>query len=193
MSERYLIVGLGNPGRKYKRNRHNVGFQVIDHLAKRHGLRFRRRQSDAFVTGGQIAGRAVILVKPLRYMNKSGDPVAALRRFYKIDPERLLVIFDDLDLPVGTLRLRPSGGSSGQKGMKSIIERLGNQEFPRLRVGIGRPPGRMDPAAYVLQNFGKEQLPSVEETYERAADAIETWLRDGVELAMSRHNGPVLE
>jgi PTH1 family peptidyl-tRNA hydrolase len=193
MSERYLIVGLGNPGRKYKRNRHNVGFQVIDHLAKRHGLRFGRRQSDAFVTGGQIAGRAVILAKPLSYMNKSGGPVAALRRFYKIDPARLLVIFDDLDLPVGTLRLRPSGGSSGQKGMKSIVERLGSQEFPRLRVGIGRPPGRMDPAAYVLQNFGKEQLATVEETYERAADAIETWLRDGVELAMSRHNGPVLE
>jgi PTH1 family peptidyl-tRNA hydrolase len=193
MGEKYLIVGLGNPGRKYKNHRHNVGFQIVDYLARRHGLAFTRRQSKAFVTTGNIAGKAVVLAKPQGYMNKSGVAVAALWKFYKVEAEHLLVVFDDLDLPLGTLRMRPSGGSSGQKGMESIIERLGIEDFPRLRVGIGRPPGRMDPAAYVLQDFGKGQQPVIEETYERAADAIESWLRDGIALAMSRHNGPVPE
>lgn len=193
MGEKYLIVGLGNPGRRYKNHRHNIGFQIVDYLAKRHGLAFTRRQAKAFITTGNIAGKSVVLAKPQGYMNKSGVAVASLRKFYKVEAEHLLVVFDDLDLPLGTLRMRPSGGSSGQKGMESIIERLGIEEFPRLRVGIGRPPGRMDPAAYVLQDFGKGQRPVIEETYERAADAIESWLRDGVALAMSRHNGPAPE
>ncbi|MBN1312283.1 MAG: aminoacyl-tRNA hydrolase [Anaerolineae bacterium] len=187
---KYLIVGLGNPGREYQSNRHNVGFQVVDHLAARHGLAFSKLQAKAFVTSGHIAGRQVILAKPQSYMNLSGGPVASLHKFYKTEVECLLVVCDDLDLPVGTLRLRPSGGSGGQKGMKSIIERLGSEDFPRLRIGIDRPPGQMDPAAYVLRDFDKEQLPIIQETYSRAADAIETWLADGIELAMSHHNGP---
>ncbi len=188
--ERSLIVGLGNPGRDYKNNRHNVGFQVIDHLAARHNLSFSRLQNNAFVTTGNVNGCPILIAKPQSWMNRSGIPVSALMKFYKVTPDRLLVVFDDLDLPVGTLRLRASGGSSGQNGVKSIIERLGNEDFPRLRVGIGRPPGKMDPAAYVLQDFSAEQLEIMREVYDRAADAIETWLRDGITLAMSRHNAP---
>lgn len=190
MSEKFLIVGLGNPGRKYKKNRHNVGFQVIDHLAKRHNLTFKKRQSKAFVTSGQIAGKSVILVKPQTYMNKSGEAVNRLRKFYKVDRERILVVYDDLDLPVGTLRMRPRGGAGGQKGMKSIIQHTGGEDFPRLRIGIGRPPGKMDPAAYVLQDLSKQERELIAVIYEQAADAIETWLDEGIEMAMSRHNGP---
>ncbi len=187
---KHLIVGLGNPGRDYKNNRHNIGFQVIDHLAERHGLKFSRMQNGALITIGTIAGQPAVLVKPQKFMNLSGIPVAALVKFYKVTPDDLLVVFDDLDLPVGTIRMRPEGGAGGQKGMKSIIERLGSEQFPRLRIGIGRPPGRMDPAAYVLQDFDAEQLPIIREVYSRASDAIETWLSDGIDLAMSRYNGP---
>lgn len=190
MLEKYLIAGLGNPGREYAANRHNVGFRVVDQLAARHGIAFSKLQSKAFVTSGKISGRSVILARPQSYMNLSGGPVASLVKFYKITLDHLLVIADDIDLPVGTLRLRPSGGSGGQNGMKSIIERLGSEAFPRLRIGIGRPPGRMDPAAYVLQDFDREQLPVIEAAYSKAADAVETWLVDGIELAMSRFNGP---
>jgi len=188
--ERSLIAGLGNPGRDYHNNRHNVGFMVVDGLAKRHRLTFSRLQNGAFITTGSVSGFPVVLVKPQSWMNLSGGPVNALMKFYKIAPERMLVIFDDLDLPLGTVRLRPSGGSGGQNGMKSIIERLGSEEFPRLRVGIDRPPGKMDPAAYVLQDFGRSQAEMLADALERAGDAIETWLRDGIELAMSRHNAP---
>lgn len=193
MSDKFLIVGLGNPGREYAANRHNVGFHAVDHLAARHNVPFSRVQHGAMTASGRIAGQSVILAKPQQYMNRSGTAVGALVRFYKLPPENLLVIFDDLDLPTGTVRLRPSGGSGGQNGMKHIIERLGTQDFPRVRIGIGRPPGRMDAAAYVLQNFGPGEQPLIDEALDRAADAVETWLRDGVELAMSRHNGPPAE
>jgi len=190
MAERALIVGLGNPGREYARNRHNVGFQVIDHLAARHGLSFARLQNGAAVTSGTIAARPVVLAKPQKYMNLSGIAVAALQKFYKVPPEHLLVIADDLDLPVGTIRLRPSGSSGGQNGVRNIIERLGTDAFPRLRVGIGRPPGRMGAAAYVLQDFSADDLAIIESVRDRAVDAVETWLSDGITLAMSRHNAP---
>lgn len=190
MSEKYLIVGLGNPGRAYQHNRHNVGFRVVDRLAARHGLTFSRQQNGALVASGSIADRSVVLVKPQKFMNLSGGPVAALVKFYRIPPQRLLVIYDDLDLPLAALRLRPGGGSGGHKGVQHIIERLGTQDFARLRVGIGRPPGRMDPADYVLQDFSAEQWPLVEEALERAADAAEVWLSEGIERAMSRFNGP---
>lgn len=190
MIDKYLIVGLGNPGREYQSNRHNVGFKVVDLLAAHHGLAFTKLQSKAFVTSGKISGRSVILAKPQSYMNLSGGPVASLVKFYKVTLDHLLIIADDIDLPVGTLRMRPCGGSGGQNGMKNIIERLGSEEFPRLRLGIGRPPGRMEPAAYVLQDFGSEQLPIIDEAYSKAADAVLTWLAEGIELAMSRFNGP---
>jgi PTH1 family peptidyl-tRNA hydrolase len=193
MTDRYLIVGLGNPGREYKKNRHNVGFQILDHFAARHGLDFARQQSNAFIATGSVCGKGVILAKPQTMMNRSGASTAPLQKFYKIPLENLMVVFDDLDLPIGTIRVKPEGGAGGQNGIKDIIARLGTKDFPRMRVGIGRPPGKMDPAAYVLQDFGADQLVTINETYDRASDAIETWLRDGIELAMSRHNAPAPE
>lgn len=190
MTGKYLIVGLGNPGQEYKNHRHNVGFQVIDHLAARHGLEFKRVQSSARIASGSVAGRPVILAKPQTYMNLSGRSVASLLKFYKIPLDNLIVAYDELDLPLATIRLRPEGGAGGHNGMRSIIQHVGRQEFARLRFGIGRPPGKMDPAAYVLQDFGADQRELVRPTYDRAADAIETWLAEGITLAMSRHNAP---
>ncbi|HBY95655.1 MAG: aminoacyl-tRNA hydrolase [Ardenticatenaceae bacterium] len=183
-----LIVGLGNPGSRYARNRHNVGFQVADLLAARHGLGFDRSQHQALVASGIIAGQRVLLAKPQTYMNESGRVVAPLARFYKIPPEALMVIFDDLDLPQGTTRLRPQGGAGGHNGMRSLIDHLGTDNFPRLRIGIGRPPGQMDPAAYVLQDFRPEEEREMAVVRQEAADAIELWLREGLPAAMNRYN-----
>jgi len=181
-------VGLGNPGVRYARNRHNVGFQCLHRLAAAHGLAFSRRQKRARVASGTLAGRRVVLALPQTFMNESGRSVAPLVHFYKAGLERLLVVYDDLDLPLGVIRLRAEGGSGGHKGMRSIIQHLGSQGFPRLRVGIGRPPGRMDPADYVLQDFSAEEEPIVEEVLERTVAAIETWLAEGIERAMARYN-----
>jgi PTH1 family peptidyl-tRNA hydrolase len=187
--ESYLIAGLGNPGARYTENRHNVGFRCVERLAVAHGLTFDKRQQRAYVALGACYGRWVILAKPRTFMNESGRAVVPLAHFYKVQLERLLVVYDDLDLPLGRMRLRPEGGSGGHKGMRSIIEHLGGQQtFSRLRIGIGRPPGRMDPAAYVLQDFSAEEGPLVEETLECAVAAIETWLREGIEEAMGRYN-----
>jgi PTH1 family peptidyl-tRNA hydrolase len=189
--ERYLIVGLGNPGPRYAANRHNVGFRCLERLAAAHELTFDKRQRKARVALGAICGRRVVLAQPQTFMNDSGRSVAPLAQFYQVPPERLLVVYDDLDLPLETLRMRPEGGSGGHKGLRSIIEQLGDQNFARLRIGIGRPPGQMDPAAYVLQDFVADEEPLVEEMLGRAVAAIETWLTEGVEMAMSRHNsGP---
>lgn len=188
MTERFLIVGLGNPRRHYRETRHNVGFQIVDLLAERHGLRFARRQAMAFVTDGQIDGHGVTLAKPQAFMNASGKSIGSLVRFYKLPLSHLMVIYDDLDLPVGALRMRPGGSSGGHRGMKSIIQHVGGQDFPRLRIGIGRPPGNMDPAAYVLQKFSRDQLTDIEIARDLAADAIHSWLVDGIETAMTRYN-----
>ena len=186
--ERCLIVGLGNPGPKYAANRHNVGFRCVERLAAAHDLSFDRRQKRSRVASGSIRERRVILAQPRTFMNESGRAVAPLARFYRVPLEHLLVVYDDLDLPLGAIRMRPAGGSGGHKGMRSIIERLGSRDFPRLRIGIDRPPGRMDPAAYVLQDFSVEEVALLEDTLERAVAAIETWLCEGVEAAMSRYN-----
>lgn len=191
MTDRYLIVGLGNPGRKYSRNRHNTGFMTIDRAAERHGIRFGKLQSKAAVATGRMAGRNVLLAKPQGYMNNSGQPVRSLVDFYKIPVDRLIVVYDDLDLPSGTVRLRPEGGSGGQNGMRDVIQHLGTREFARLRMGIGRPPGRMDPVDYVLQDFSKDEWEVMQVALDTAVDALETWLADGIQLAMSRYNGPV--
>lgn len=187
-SDKFLIVGLGNPGRKYQRNRHNVGFMVVDRLAELHGIGLSRVQSRALVGNGRIANQSVILAKPQTMMNLSGDAVGPLASYYNIPPANFLVIYDELDLPFGVIRLREKGGAGGHNGMKSIINHLGN-EFPRLRLGIGRPPGRMPPAAYVLQDFGKEDESTVAELMDTAVKAVETYLTEGINLAMSRHNG----
>jgi PTH1 family peptidyl-tRNA hydrolase len=186
--EPYLIAGLGNPGPKYAANRHNVGFRCVERLAVDLGLVFDKRQERALVALGTCDGRRVILAKPQTFMNESGRAVVPLHRFYKVPLERLMVVYDDLDLPLGTVRLRPEGGSGGHKGMRSIIERLGTGDFSRLRIGIGRPPGGMDPAAYVLQDFSADEELLLEEMLERAVLAIETWLSEGIEEAMSRYN-----
>jgi PTH1 family peptidyl-tRNA hydrolase len=140
------------------------------------------------VARGTILKRAVVLVKPRTFMNRSGHPVASLVHFYRVPLNRALVVYDDLDLPLGATRLRPSGGSGGHRGVRSVIEQLGSRDFPRLRLGIGRPPGRMDPADYVLQDFPDDERPLVEETLEKAVTAVETWLVEGIDGAMSRHN-----
>lgn len=184
----YLIAGLGNPGPKYASNRHNVGFRCLEHLAAQHGLAFGRRQKRALVATGSIQGQQVVLAKPQTYMNDSGRAVVPLARFYKVEPEHMMVVYDDLDLPPGAVRLRPEGGSGGHKGMRSIIKHLGEQGFPRLRIGIGRPPGRMDPAAYVLQDLSIEEEPLLEEVLAHAAAAVEIWLQQGIEMAMSQYN-----
>ena len=183
-----LIVGLGNPGQQYAANRHNVGFRCLERLGAAHGLAFDKRQKRARVALGTIHGQRVALVKPQTFMNESGRAVVPLARFYKVPSERLLVVYDDLDLPLGVVRLRPDGGSGGHKGMRSIIEHLGKRDFPRLRIGIGRPPGRMDPAAYVLRDFSADEEALLEETLERAVAAIAVWLTEGVEAAMNRYN-----
>jgi PTH1 family peptidyl-tRNA hydrolase len=187
--QRWLIVGLGNPGRRYARNRHNVGFQCLDHLARMHQLAFDKRQRKSRLALGRIQARPVVLLKPKTFMNESGRAVAPALRFYNAPLEQLLVIYDDLDLPLGAVRLRAQGGSGGHKGMRSIIASLsGRQDFARVRVGIGRPPGRMDPADYVLKNFGKQERPIIIEVYDWVTRAIECWLTEGIDIAMTRFN-----
>ncbi len=191
MSGKFVIVGLGNPGRQYQAHRHNVGYMVLDQLATTGGLTFGRVQHESLVAGGPIREREVILVKPQTFMNASGRAVGRLVRYYRVPLERLLVVYDDLDLPLGTLRFRDSGGAGGHKGVDSVVEELACQSFPRLRIGIGRPPGEMDPADYVLQAFRAEEKPLLDHVIREAVAGIHTFLADGIELAMSRHNGPV--
>lgn len=193
MGSRALIVGLGNPGSEYAAHRHNIGFQVVQALAGAHGLSFSRRRGKARVAEGRVGGRPVLLAQPQTFMNLSGQAVGRLSRVYGIPPERVLVVSDDLDLPLGRLRLRPEGGSGGHKGMRSIIESLGTRDFPRLRVGIDRPPGRMDPADYVLEPFDEDQEPVVAEAVLQAVLAIERWLAEGIVTAMEEFNRPLRE
>ena len=185
----FLIVGLGNPGREYQGNRHNVGFMTVDQLCKRLGVSFTRMEMKALIAKGEHLGRRVILAKPQTYMNLSGQAAGALAKYYKVPLTQLLVAYDDVDLPLGTLRLRPGGGSAGQKGMTSIIERLGTQDFPRLRIGIDRPPGRMPTPDYVLQDFSQGELKILAPTLERAADAALLFVEEGLEAAMNKYNG----
>ena len=184
-----LIIGLGNPGAKYEKTRHNVGWRVIDELAARHQLGAGRSEKRAQTWDGSIRGERVKLAKPLTYMNRSGESARALMDYYKIPINRLIVVHDDLDTPFGRLRLRQAGGHGGQNGLRSIIQHLGNNGFARLRFGIGRPPGRMNPVDYVLLPYKGDDEIEAARLAGRAADAIEAWLRDGIELAMSQFNG----
>lgn len=191
MTDFYLIIGLGNPGKEYAETRHNVGFRVVDELARRYGLTFGKKERKAVVASGLILGKKVILAKPQTYMNLSGEAVRALVDFYKVDLPHILVVSDDLDIPLGTLRLRKSGSAGGQGGLKSIIQHVGTTDFNRLRFGIGRPPGRMGAKDYVLQTFRGDDAILAAQVVDRAASAVETWLTDGIELAMTRYNGSV--
>lgn len=189
----FLLVGLGNPGREYRETRHNVGFMVIDRFAQEAGISLSRVQQKAIVGLGNVGDHKVLLAKPQTFMNLSGESVAALVRFYKIPLDQLIVVHDDLDLPFGTLRIRPDGGSAGQKGMQSIISRLGTQQFPRMRFGIGRPPGSKQGASYVLHSFSPEEKKELDYLLSRAADALKTFVVEGLEAAMNRFNGNQLE
>lgn len=193
MTNRYLIVGLGNPGQKYADTRHNVGFWTVDELARRWNITGEKSERRALTLDGVIRDRRVLLVKPQTYMNLSGESVRSIVDFYKVDPDKIMVIYDDLDVDFGMVRLRMKGSAGGQKGMKNIIQHLGTNEINRARIGIGRPPGTMDPAKFVLNPFRGDDLITARRMVDRAADAVETWLVDGIDLAMSRHNGSVEE
>jgi peptidyl-tRNA hydrolase, PTH1 family len=186
----FLIVGLGNPGRQYRENRHNIGFLLMDSLAKHLDTQFTRLQSKALVGKTHYRGNHIILAKPQTFMNLSGQAAVSLVNFYKVPPNQLMVAYDDVDLPFGALRIRPSGGSAGHNGMNSMIEKLGSQEFPRLRMGVGRPPGRMDAAAYVLQDFNKEETVELQFLINRAVEAVLLFISDGLQAAMNRYNSP---
>jgi PTH1 family peptidyl-tRNA hydrolase len=189
MDDVTLIVGLGNPGREHSATRHNAGFLTADRLAETLGISFTRQRFEAFVARGTHHGRKVILAKPQTYMNLSGGSVAALVRFFHVPLERLLICADDIDLPFGTLRLRPFGGSGGHRGLRSIITALSSQAFPRLRIGVGRPPGVMQAADYVLQDFDHQERADVQAILARASDAMLTFLDEGLDAAMNRFNG----
>jgi peptidyl-tRNA hydrolase, PTH1 family len=187
-TERWLIAGLGNPGSGYAANRHNCGFMVADVLADRMGASFKRDRSRARVAAGRLAGYPVTLAKPQTFMNLSGRPVAALRTFYKIPEEHIVVIHDELDIPFGTIRLKQGGGDNGHNGLRSVTAALGTRDYLRIRVGIGRPPGRMDPADFVLHDFSAAEREALPGVLERCADAVETLLRAGLAAAQNGFN-----
>jgi PTH1 family peptidyl-tRNA hydrolase len=189
----FLLIGLGNPGREYRDNRHNFGFMLIDRLIVRLNARGLKLQSKAIVTDAVYNEHKLILAKPQTYMNLSGQSAQGLIHFYKLSLSNVLIAHDDLDLPFGTIRMRPGGGPGGQKGLASTIEQLGTQDIPRLRLGIGRPPGRMDPAAYVLQDFPRDEMKELSSILDRAADAVLTFVTDGLEKAMNKFNGDIRE
>jgi peptidyl-tRNA hydrolase, PTH1 family len=187
----FLVVGLGNPGPAYRGNRHNVGFMILDLLAERVGGRFSKHKSRADVVEGRLgpppAPRAV-LAKPRSYMNESGGPVAGLCGFYKIPVEELVVVHDELDLPYGSLRLKRGGGDNGHNGLRSITRSLGSRDYLRVRFGIGRPPGRMDPADFVLRDFSAAERKDLDFHLDRAADAVEALVLAGLESAQNQYN-----
>jgi PTH1 family peptidyl-tRNA hydrolase len=181
----WLVVGLGNPGPEYAGNRHNAGFMVLDVLATRMGGRFKAHKARADVVEGRLAGVRAVLAKPRSYMNESGGPVKALCDFYKVPLERVIVVHDELDIPYGTLRLKRGGGDNGHNGLRSITKALGGRDYLRVRFGIGRPPGRMDAAAFVLRDFSAAERKELDLNAERAADATETLITDGLERAQN--------
>ena len=184
-----LIVGLGNPGPSYARNRHNVGYQCLERLAQRNELRLSRMMFKAMIASGTVNGTRVLLARPLTFMNLSGQSVRPLLRWYRVSLPDLLVVYDDLDLPLGKIRLRQKGSSGGHKGMASIIQELGSDEFARLRIGIGRPL-HGEPPEYVLSDFTRDESSVMDRTYDQAVAAIETFLANGIAVAMNQFNLP---
>jgi len=189
----FILVGLGNPGREYRDTRHNVGFMAIDRLCTTFGIKLSRLQSKALVGNGVYEGHKIVLAKPQTFMNLSGQAVSSLMRFYRIPQSQLLVFYDEIDLPVGTIRIRQEGGSAGNRGLTSIIEQLGTQEFPRLRIGVGRPPGQKEAADYVLKSFAKNDMEIISIVLDRVVDAARVFIGDGLEAAMNQFNGTVLK
>lgn len=189
--DQYLVVGLGNPGPGYAGNRHNVGFMVADLLAERAGARFKVHKSRAEVVEGRLGafpGSRVVLVKPMTFMNLSGGPTASVRDFYKIPVERIIVVHDELDVPFGTLRLKRGGGDNGHNGLRSISRSLGTREYLRVRFGIGRPPGRQDPAEFVLRDFAVGERKELPFLVDRAADSVEALLLGDLASAQNTYH-----
>ncbi|CAO5181039.1 peptidyl-tRNA hydrolase [Frankia sp. AiPs1] len=184
----WLVVGLGNPGPDYAGNRHNAGFMAVDLLAERAGARLKSHRSRADVAEVRLAGSRAVLARPLSFMNLSGGPLAAMRSFYKIEIDRIIVVHDELDIPFGTVRLKRGGGDNGHNGLRSISSALGTRDYLRVRVGIGRPPGRMDPAAFVLRDFGAAERRELPLLVEHAADSVEMLITDGLELTQNRYH-----
>jgi peptidyl-tRNA hydrolase, PTH1 family len=183
-----LVVGLGNPGRRYQGTRHNVGFAVLAELARRHGLGRPKSSFRGEVVEADLAGTRALLLGPMTYMNNSGTSVQAAAGFYKVPGEDLLVVCDDLNLPLGKLRVRIKGSSGGQKGLEDIIQRLATEDFPRLRIGIGSPPEGWDATAYVLGRLTAEEKNEIDHAVLRAADAVVVWAREGIECCMNQYN-----
>ena len=183
--ERWIIAGLGNPGPEYAGNRHNAGHMVVDLLAGRMGARFKAHRTRNEVADGRLAGIPVTLAKPRTYMNTSGGPVAALASFYKVPPERMVIVHDELDIPFGVVRLKLGGGDNGHNGLRSITKSLGTNGYNRVRIGIGRPPGRMDAAAFVLRDFSTTERKELPLVIDRGADAVETLLSKGMAAAQN--------
>lgn len=185
--DRQLVVGLGNPGPRYAATRHNAGFMVVDLLAQRLGARFKSRHRCDLVEG-RLAGTPVVLAKPRSFMNESGGPIVAVARFYKVPAEQLTIVHDDLDLPFGTLRLKRGGGDGGHNGLRSATSALGSKDYARVRFGIGRPPGRQDPADYVLSNFSATERKELDFVVDRAVDAVEALITKGLEWAQNAYH-----
>ena len=181
----YLVVGLGNPGPTYAGNRHNAGFQVADLLAERMGGRFKAHKGRADVVEGRLAGTRVVLAKPKCFMNLSGGPVASLRDFFKVPVEQIVAVHDELDIPWGSLRLKRGGGDNGHNGLRSLTTSLGSRDYLRVRFGIGRPPGRQDPADFVLKDFSAAERKELPYHVDRAADAVEALLTGSLEAAQN--------
>ncbi|MFQ5921683.1 MAG: aminoacyl-tRNA hydrolase [Anaerolineales bacterium] len=184
----YLIVGLGNPGRHYRGNRHNAGYMLIDCLLEAYGASLNRSVSETLVAVIEDPVRTVVLAKPQTYVNESGRSVGSLLSAFGVELPNLMVAFDELDLELGMLRMRPAGGSSGHRGMRSIINHLGTQEFPRLRIGIGRPPGRRPARDHVLSNFRRRERSILAGVLERAVSCVQHYLEDGIQSAMTECN-----
>jgi PTH1 family peptidyl-tRNA hydrolase len=182
-----LVVGLGNPGSRYRLTRHNLGFMVVDALADRWRIGVGGKRHEAETGAGEFAGVRVALAKPQTFMNASGESVAKLRRLYRLEPRDILAVYDDLDLAFGRIRLRGDGGAGGHNGVASLISVLG-KGFPRLRVGIGRPPGGADPVGYVLEPFAPEETAGLADVVDRAAQSVESWLEVGLEATMNVAN-----
>lgn len=185
----WLIAGLGNPGPRFQGTRHNVGFVAADELAVRNGLRFSGKQAMAEIARGMIEGQPVILAKPLTFMNNSGQAVSALARFYKIPHNRVLVLYDDIALPLGIIRIREKGSAGGHNGLTSVLQHLGTQNVPRLRIGVDRPADpRHSQIDWVLGRFNRDEQKKVEDVVSRAAEAVEAILKTGMERAMNTYN-----
>lgn len=184
----FIIAGLGNPGKEYENTRHNAGFMVMDALADKLGADISEKKHKALCGKAVIGGEKVILMKPQTYMNSSGEALRAASDYYKVDPENVLVIYDDISLAPGQLRVRAKGSAGGHNGIKSIIAHLGTQEFPRVRVGVGEKPPKMDLADYVLGHFSQEEKKIMESAVKEAAEAVIEAVTEGIEHAMNDHN-----